>query len=272
MKKKLIILFILIGLAASCYYYFVVKAAGSSTPVVINSNTDDRSSLINQIDFNLTDGTSYVRDVIGNRNATEVGTVGFANDCADIPGTNNNYLEVVTDNYLAVNNLTFLFTFKPDLDWNADTTYLMFDSLDSSGRYFIIKRNAASDYRMDFRMGSATSIEVASSTIAPLWNLNTTNTIVMSKSGSSDTDVWLNGTQIVTNNTAAQASINAEKINLGVQWNGFFPYNGEICDFRIWQRKLTDAEALKLSSIPIPNDGLAPTRIVSTSANWIIQN
>jgi len=84
-------------------------------------------------------------------------------------------------------------------------------------------------------------------TYEPYWNKDEVNTIHISGT-SGNTNVWLNGNQILTADATAWTPQNPANIYIGASFSGGSSHDGKIHSFKVWQRLLTSDEIARYSA------------------------
>ena len=147
----------------------------------------------------------------------------------------------------AINNivnkpeLTYMFRFIPDFDFTSNTNERIFST--TAANTYIQKRNSAGGNALRIVAGNNTNIaEINAATYGPSWNINVENTFILTLNDTTNTtNAWLNGFQILVNDATAFSATNDTDLILGVG-GGAVGYDGEISDFRIYDRIVTATE------------------------------
>lgn len=136
--------------------------------------------------------------------------------------------------------------FFPDFNYTEDATRFFLDS--TGNRQIILKGPAASNYALDFYLGPTTFVgQVLGAVYGPLWRTANKNRLCIAcVSGANN--FFLNGTLIGSSATAWPISLpSVLYIGASIAPSNFF--DGTITDFAIYQRQLTNAEALQLTTV-----------------------
>lgn len=136
--------------------------------------------------------------------------------------------------------------FFPDFNYTEAVIRSLWDGA-APNRYICYKNSAGPDYFMYFFAGATTQIAAISAVVyGALWQTGGRNRVlVTAKSGANA--FYLNGTQIGTSVTAWSRAL-PSIMSIGATPATFF-FDGTITDFRIYNRKLTSAEALEMTTV-----------------------
>lgn len=117
-----------------------------------------------------------------------------------------------------------------------------------ANRYNIIKTNAGPNFDLQFTAGSVVIGTIAGGVYGGLWRVAGKNRVLMT-AVSGTNDFYLNGTSIGTSVTA-WSRVLPSLLNVGSATpDAAIYFDGTITDFRIYNRKLTSAEALQLTAL-----------------------
>ena len=190
----------------------------------------------------LTDGfltSGRPRDISTNGNDSDAlgGTPTFsATGMECLGGTENARYPISTvfDELL----LTIAWRITPDFETNADATVIFWDTTTGTGdRYQIGKLNNAASNVLRVILAGTTIVSVAEGTWSPVWNKDVENTMILTANDTGNlTNMWLNGTQIVTNNATAWAKGDPTQMFHGSSNAGGNGLGGELRDFMMYSR------------------------------------
>lgn len=129
--------------------------------------------------------------------------------------------------------------FYPDFSPTDDATYRFWSS--SGDDYSLFKRANANGNVIQLTVGNTNIGDIAQATYAGLWALGDRNLIsVVSTTG--DTDVWLNGTQIMAADATAWSAVDATSLTVGAANGGGQYFDGRIESFHIYNTLLTELD------------------------------
>lgn len=155
-----------------------------------------------------------------------------------------------TNDYIAYNsngqefnsdNISIVVEFEPDFDYDEDVNRFIFDT-STSLRYYIEKNNNADNNTLGIALGNATIENIPSGTYSPYWLVNQRNILVIS-STSGDTNVWLNGNQILTNDVTSWSLKAPAMFYIGTRNDSTNKFKGKINKVQIYNTLLTAQEA-----------------------------
>lgn len=137
--------------------------------------------------------------------------------------------------------ISIVVDFSPSVDYTFNANLALIDST-AGQTYLVMKRNNASSNGLLIFLGNTSVVTIAQATYGPLWLTNQRNSLTIS-STSGDTDVWLNGTQILSNHATAWNPDQPPALRVGADIAGasFFP--GTIHSVQVYKAKLTAQEA-----------------------------
>jgi len=214
---------------------------------IIRATTASRDSL--SADFNLgnNNATTTVFDTSGSGNdLTETGTVAFANTGVTFVAGSGNYISGTGTGIYNTVDCAFMIKFTPTFAPDVDVYHVMMDGT-SGGRYGIQHGADGNSNVLYIVMGTATVETIPLATYSPFWKTNEKNVLIVSGTDG-DTDVWLNGTAILTNDATSWTAADPANIYIGASNGGSVAFDGEIHSVRIWQRQLTNTEVTILSA------------------------
>lgn len=146
----------------------------------------------------------------------------------------------------AAGALSIYFEFFPDFDYTEDVSRFFLDS--GVNRQIILKGPNASNYAIDFYLGPATYVgQVLGAVYGPLWRISNRNRLCVAATSGANF-FYLNGSLIGSSVTAWPiAPPSVLYLGASIVPSNFF--DGIITDFRIYQRQLTNAEAIQLTTV-----------------------
>uniref|UniRef100_A0A6M3J829 Putative lectin/glucanase superfamily protein n=1 Tax=viral metagenome TaxID=1070528 RepID=A0A6M3J829_9ZZZZ len=136
--------------------------------------------------------------------------------------------------------------FTPDFNYDADATYRFFDS--SVGSFITFrKRDNADNNTLTLDIHGTSIAAIAEATYSAYWNVGVENILTIT-STTGDTSVWLNGTQILTNDVTAWTEGAITEFYIGARRDGAEKFDGIIHEVKLFTTQLTDQEALDYSN------------------------
>jgi hypothetical protein len=242
MKKIILGTIIVAVLGLGAWYYFGAENVKGMRPLALSA--ENKSF---HLELGNNNGTDTVWDTSGDENnGIEVGTVTFTNDYVDLPGTNDNYIIASSTGVYNTANVAMVYVFQPDFAASDDIYSVLFGS-DSGKRYGIHKSADAQSNVMYLLMGDTVMTAIPLATYEDYWKANEVNVIIVDGT-SGDTDVYLNGTQIKTNDATAWTPQNPTNIYLGASNTGGSALDGKMLSFTVFQRRLTADEITRYSA------------------------
>lgn len=183
-------------------------------------------------------------------NASEVIENGGA--ITGTPTINNGIVLDGTNDYVSYNNVikdfsafSIVIEFTPDFAYDEAADRYFFGT---TGNYFRIIRLSGGNLFIE--MGDGTIGSISGATYSAYWKQNEKNILVLT-SVSTDTSIWLNGHQIMTDDNSGWGS-NTSITDLEIGTSGSSPgtsnFDGTIYDVKIFNTQLTDQEALDYSN------------------------
>ena len=173
--------------------------------------------------------------VAGNHADGSTGAPTYSSAGVSLNGTTQNLefpsLEVF--NHL---KLTVALRFTPDFAADADEPRYLFDT-SAGNRYYLYHRdNVGSNTLLLVLNGSAIAF-IPLATYGGFWNANQENTLIITADDTANlTNVWLNGTAILTGDPSTFANGNPANLYLGSTSTPDMFFDGEIRDIRIASR------------------------------------
>jgi len=143
--------------------------------------------------------------------------------------------------------ISIVVEFVPDFATTEDATrYIIDSSGPASGRIIIRKDNNAASNTLRLYLGQTNLIEaIAEATYSPYWYVGKRNVIVVS-SISGATNMWLNGIQLLTNDTTAFTYDSITSLYVGSTNSGTSFFDGRILSLKVFNTLLTAQEALDI--------------------------
>jgi hypothetical protein len=140
--------------------------------------------------------------------------------------------------------ISIMVEFTPTFNWddNADRYLMYADDGAGADRYIIQKRNNAGNNEIRLFLGNTLIADIPSATYSAFWLQNQRNVFVISGT-TGDTDAWLNGTQILTNDATAWTPDMSSVNHVGSDRLGLNLFAGTIHSVQIYKAKLTGQEA-----------------------------
>jgi len=182
-------------------------------------------------------------DISANHNhaTTDNGTATYSSTGYECDGSTDN-LEFPSTGVFNTTEITIAFRFTPDFETSDDVQRVFFDATTSS-RYFVFKRNNANSNVLQIELGNTVIESIAEAAYTGAWNTNQENTMIITGDDANNlTNIYLNGTQILTNDATTWANTNPATLFIGSTNSDTLHYDGEIRDFMVWNRLLTAAE------------------------------
>lgn len=162
-------------------------------------------------------------------------------------GGSSDYLDYTLEGTeLSSASLSFKFRFIPDFAFDHNSQRTLIDTTNGA-RYRVVKQNNAASNVLSIVLGGTTVADIASATYGAYWNVGVENTLSIT-STTGDTSIWLNGTQILTNDNTAWSQVDPTHLYLGAKFDGGGPFDGKILEMKIFKEQLTDQEGLDYSN------------------------
>ncbi len=187
------------------------------------------------------------RESIARNNGTLTGTP-IVRDGLILNGSTDYVTYQIPSTLFSHPQISFVVEFIPDFNWDVDAYVNIFSS--SGDDYYILKRQNADGNTLQFVSGGVSIANISSATYSGYWGQGERNTIVVSFE-SGDTNVWLNGFQIVTNDGSAYSPTSMGALVIGASVAGLYKFDGTIKSFSIHNRLFTqeDVSALQNNSL-----------------------
>ncbi len=190
--------------------------------------------------FDLTQAANITAD-----SGSITGALTYTCEGAEFDGTNDYVTYTIAGTLFSTkSSISIVVEFTPDFDWDDDNNTYLFDST-STERYYIFKRDNGDNNTLKLVLGGAVIGEVASATYSGDWNVDARNVLVISGT-SGDTNIWLNGTQIMTNNAIAWTPAEPIILTVGSNFAGGNKFDGEIHAVSIYSGLLDGTDAQNL--------------------------
>jgi len=178
-------------------------------------------------------------------NGTFNGSPVFQRDGLKLDGAND-YISGTGTGIYNNANVTICIQFTPDFDTDKNT-YLTFIDSTSGSRYAINKQNNANGNTLRIFLGNTQIAAIAEATYSPYWNVGEKNTLIASGT-TGNTDAWLNGNQILTNDNTAWSAANPANIYIGARYDGALNFDGTIHNVLCFTEILTTTENQQLTA------------------------
>ncbi|MBU4421893.1 LamG domain-containing protein [Patescibacteria group bacterium] len=257
MNKKLTIIIpiILVALAASIFIFFSPFGKGGLGGIYKSEAeaSVSRTGLTLDLDFGNNDGNAAptVYDSSGfARHATAANAQTCNNSFCDFDGSTD-YITLTGTGVYNSAETSFAIKFTPDFEANDGTAHYILDST-SANRYTILKHDSGSANVLVFYLGTAPIQSLSLGAYQSYWKVGQENILIVVGSagaeGVATTNIWLNGNQILTNDTTGWTSADPATIYIGSAYTGATPFNGQIHYLKVWNRLLTDDEVAILSA------------------------
>lgn len=199
----------------------------------------DGTSIVMDYKFDLTQAANIAAD-----SGAITGSLTYTCAGADFDGAADYVTYTVDSGLLNKSSLSIAVEFTPDFDYDENANRYLYDSSDGS-RYYALKKNNASNNAIEVYMGNTKIADIASASYSGDWNANARNVLVVSGT-SGDTDAWLNGTQILTNDNTAWSPASPTSFYAGTRFSGSSLFDGEIHSFTIYDGLLDGTDAQNL--------------------------
>ena len=186
---------------------------------------------------------------VGKDNGVITGTPTFSKRGIDLNGTTDYITYAISNTLFASAKISIVVEFTPAFNFDADAQYQIFDAT-IGHRYSIAIRDNLNNNALFLQIGNIVLIQIASAVYSPYWKQNERNVFVFSGT-SGDNNLWLNGTQILTNNLEAWEVKYPTELYVGERFNTGVPFDGEIHSLSIYNNLLSgdDAQALYDNSL-----------------------
>jgi hypothetical protein len=142
-------------------------------------------------------------------------------------------------------NVAMVFKFRPNSAAADNIYYVMMDGTAAS-RYGIHKADTSGNNVMHILLGGTIVESIALATYGQYWKANEDNIIVLSAT-SGNTNVWLNGTKILSGDATTWTAGDPITYRIGASYLGTALFAGRIYYLKVWNRLLTNAEVDTLS-------------------------
>jgi hypothetical protein len=137
--------------------------------------------------------------------------------------------------------ITIVIEFTPDFATNENVVRFLCDS--TAGKQYRINKLANVDNNtIRIFLGNTQIADIAEATYSPYWTVGSRHVMVISGT-SGDTDAWLNGNAILTNDATAWTADDPTEFYVGARNDGNFEFDGTIHSVKVFKAQLTAAEA-----------------------------
>jgi hypothetical protein len=163
------------------------------------------------------------------------------------------YAKILLSEYSAVfsggviDEVSIYEEFWPDFNYNEAVRRPLWDGSGGANVYACLKSEVGPDYPLLFFAGAFSLVATINASIyGPFWRVGAKNKILFSgKSGPNA--FYLNGYSIGTS-ANLWSVLPSDNVCIGATPGNFF-FDGVISDFRMYSRKLTDAESIELTTV-----------------------
>ena len=179
---------------------------------------------------------------------TLVGSPTFVGGGVSFDGSSDYIQYSVPSTLLAHKKISFVVEFIPEFDWDINAHSYLYTTETPSSR--ILKGNNASNNILVVDMAGSAIASISSATYSPYWLVNKRNVLVIS-SESGSTNAWLNGSQILTNDSSTWTPVYNSSLYIGASKDSDSFFDGTIKSFSIHNRNFTqeDVSALQNNSL-----------------------
>lgn len=176
--------------------------------------------------------------------------------------------------WLVPNNVwSIAFRFRPNFATGDDVTEQIWDTsfLGGGNRNGIAKRNNSLSNVMRLTFTSV-SKDIAEASYSPYWQVGQENSLVVTADTDSNiVNLWLNGNQVLDNESMALGLPDINVLWVGSDFNDGTHFDGFIRDFRVWDRIITAAERAEYdASGGVNNSGVAVQSISSLEKGLVL--
>lgn len=167
----------------------------------------------------------------------------FVDDGIVLDGTNDYLTYSLTGREITNAGNTVVMEFWPEFDYDEDAIRYLYTS-NTPNILYVAKRDTASSHVLRIVAGGVAVADIASSVYGPYWKVNQRNVLVV-RTLTSDTSVWLNGAEILSNNTTA-FSVPTTPVSMvvGARQDGVLLFKGKITAFKLFDQQLEAQEAI----------------------------
>ncbi len=160
-----------------------------------------------------------------------------------LDGSNDFITYSIPNTLLAREKISFVVEFVPDFNLGVDAIIDFYSSTNAA--YRIFKHSNAGNNVLGIVLGGTVVQSIPFAAYSPYWKQNERNVLVLS-TVSGNTNVWLNGSQILTNDVTAWTITRPVNFYIGASFAGTNKFDGTIKSFSVLSRLLTSDEALHL--------------------------
>ncbi len=242
--------FVLYGGASLTYYteWDDILVTEYTPPIVNNEDEllvdgdmdEDGTDIPFMKKFDLTQAANITAD-----SGSITGALTYTCAGADFDGTNDYVTYTIPSTLFSTSpEISIVMEFTPDFAYDDNAVTTLYSS--TSNDYRVYKNNNAGNNVLGIVLKNTLVEEIASATYSAYWNQNARNVLVVSGT-TGDTDVWLNGTQILTNDAAPWVPAGANvSLFVGSAEGGTQRFDGEIHAISIYSGLLDGTDATNL--------------------------
>ena len=158
----------------------------------------------------------------------------------------------IANTLLSHPQISFIVEFIPDFEADSNSSHTIFDISDTNDDYLLAKQDSAQSNELRLDLGNTTIADVPLTTYQPYWRVSQRNIIVIS-SESGSTNIWLNGSQIVSNDVTAWTPSYVSNIYIGSLDSANWFFDGTIKSFSIHNRLFTQGDVTSLQNNSLYN-------------------
>jgi len=213
-----------------------------------NSVKVSRTGVLLDLDFsnNNEAATPVVYDNSGKGNhATAANAQTCTDSGCDFTVAGGDYMTGTGTGAFTSASITMYYKFIPTLGVYNESYQVLLDGV-VNARYGIHKQVGAQSHKLAILLGNTTVESIAATTYAPYWKVNEENILIV-RGTSGNTDVFLNGTNILNNDNTAWSPTAVATYTVGAGYPGTSNFEGKMISFKMWDRQLTDLEVNTLS-------------------------
>lgn len=193
--------------------------------------------------------TTLPSDRINDNHASVAnGTPTYSSNGVELNGTTDN-LKFPATGIFNSDLITIAVRFTPDFATDVNLNNYLYDAT-AGKRYMTIKYSGGLSNALGIKLGDTTIEDIPEATYSPFWNVNEENILIITGDDTNNlTNAWLNGNQILTNDTTAWTLANPENFWVGSALNDTGFFDGEIKNLRVYNRLLTAGERAQLENM-----------------------
>ena len=140
--------------------------------------------------------------------------------------------------------LSIVIEFTPDFADDDGVSHVMLDTSNVNGGRCIVYKDSSN--RIVIYLGNTSIATISNATFTAYWNTGSRNVLVVSGT-TGETDAFLNGTQILTNDITAWTPASEATCYVGALNDGSAKFDGTIHRVQIYHSKLSDLECEQIS-------------------------